>query len=77
MRLVDAVHVHTSLFSLWSLCFCFPEYYDGAYSTEFMCLICVCILIYCKLFCVFLCPPHHVRGDVEQINLVIKEREEQ
>jgi len=28
MRLVDAVHVHTSLFSLWSLCFCCPEYYD-------------------------------------------------
>jgi len=76
MRLVDAVHVHASLFSLWSLCFC-SEYYDGVYSTEFKCLICVCILIYCKFFCVFLCPPYQVRGDIKQIKPVIKGREEQ
>jgi len=77
MRLVDAVPVHTSLFSLWCLCFCFPEYYDGVYSTEFKCLICVFILIYWKLFCICLCPPYQVRGDMEQIKLVMKEREEQ
>ena len=63
MRLVDAVHIRTIQISLWSLCFCFPEHYDGEYSTEFRGLICVCIFSYCKLFCVFFCPTYLVRGE--------------